>query len=205
MKTKNSALRNPGRPREFDSEQVLDAAIQQFTLQGYHGSSIASLSQATGLTAGSLYKAYTDKRGLFNAALQRYVSVNNQRLEQQLASVDSGLAGIRLLLNHYLNRSSDEAGRIGCLVVSTANELAASDPQIATQVAGLMDRYRQRFLRYLQQGIKDGSINPTLDADNTASLLLAMSQGIRVLGKSELTAQRARQIEQSVMDLLLPY
>lgn len=204
MKTKNALSRSPGRPREFDSEQVLDAAIRQFTLQGYHGSSIATLSQATGLTAGSLYKAYTDKRGLFCAALQHYISVNNQRLDQQLTTVDSGLAAIRLLLAHYVNRSSGEAGRIGCLVVSTANELAATDPQIAAQVAGLMDRYRQRFLRYLQQGINDGSINPTLNADNTASLLLAMSQGIRVLGKSELTAQRAAQIEQSVRDLLQP-
>ncbi|WP_029685427.1 TetR/AcrR family transcriptional regulator [Tatumella saanichensis] len=204
MKTKNSALRNPGRPREFDSEKVLDAAIQQFTLQGYHGSSISSLSQATSLTAGSLYKAYTDKRGLFNAALQRYVSVNNQRLEQQLASVDSGLAGIRLLLNHYLNRSSGESGRIGCLVVSTANELAATDPQIATVVAELMERYRQRFLRCLQQGIRDGSINASLDAERSASLLLAMTQGIRVLGKSGLSPQVAAQIEQSAIELLKP-
>lgn len=204
MKTSSATQRAVGRPREFDYDQVLDAAIRQFTLTGYHGSSISLLSQATGLTAGSLYKAFNDKRSLFLAALTRYVDINNQRLENALAAAGDGMQHIRILLDHYLANSSGETGRLGCLVVTSASELASGDPEIAAQIARLMKRYQQRFLRYLQQGIADGSVRADLDPQATASLLVAVSQGLRVLGKSGFSLQQADDIRQSILKLTLP-
>ncbi|KGD72953.1 hypothetical protein HA49_12125 [Tatumella morbirosei] len=204
MKTPSDTQRAVGRPREFDYDQVMDAAIRQFTLNGYHGSSISLLSQATGLTAGSLYKAFNDKRDLFLAALTRYVDINNQRLESSLSAAGDGMQHIRILLDHYLANSNGETGRLGCLVVTSASELASGDPEIAAQIARLMKRYHQRFVRYLQQGIEDGSVRADLDPQATASLLLAVSQGLRVLGKSGFSLQQADDIRQSILKLTLP-
>jgi AcrR family transcriptional regulator len=61
----------PGRPREFDSDAALDKAIARFSEHGYHGTSISDLHACLGLTSGSIYKAWGDKRGLFLAALDR--------------------------------------------------------------------------------------------------------------------------------------
>ncbi len=204
MKTSPDTQRAVGRPREFDYDQVLDAAIRQFTLTGYHGTSISLLSQATGLTAGSIYKAFSDKRGLFLAAFHRYISVNNQRLEASLAGAGNGMQHIRILLDHYLANSSGETGRLGCMVVSTVSELASNDPEIAETIARLMQRYRQRFVRYLQQGISDGSVNADIDPQSTASLLVTLSQGLRVLGKSGLSLQQADDIRQCILALTEP-
>ena len=61
------------RPREFDESEVLDAAIAAFWRGGYAATSISDLQAATGLSRGSLYKAFGYKHGLFLAALDRYL------------------------------------------------------------------------------------------------------------------------------------
>src|SRR5271168_2905013 len=61
------------RPREFDEEVVLDAAVHCFWARGFESTSVKDLMERTGLTAASLYNAYGDKRAIFRAALDRYI------------------------------------------------------------------------------------------------------------------------------------
>ena len=62
-----------GRPRSFDEDTILEAAAGVFVRGGYEGTSIDDLVKALGLHRGSLYQAFGSKRGLFLAALRRYV------------------------------------------------------------------------------------------------------------------------------------
>jgi AcrR family transcriptional regulator len=66
------AKRPMGRPRAFDVNRALDCAISVFRERGYDGTSVDALQAATGLTAGSIYKAFGSKRDLFAAAYERY-------------------------------------------------------------------------------------------------------------------------------------
>src|ERR1700733_16129953 len=69
-----------GRPREFDMDVALDQAIRVFCEQGYSATSIGDLIDAMGLASGSIYKAFRDKRAVFLAAFDRYVSLRNAQL-----------------------------------------------------------------------------------------------------------------------------
>lgn len=62
-----------GRPRSFDVDTVLEAAAGVFVRGGYEGTSIDDLVSTLGVHRGSLYQAFGSKRGLFVAALRRYV------------------------------------------------------------------------------------------------------------------------------------
>ena len=62
-----------GRPRQFDVDQTLDAAMRAFWARGYEATSMADLMAATGLHKGSLYQAFGDKHALFIEALKRYL------------------------------------------------------------------------------------------------------------------------------------
>jgi len=65
-----------GRPRSFDEDTILGAAAGVFVQGGYEGTSIDDLVRTLGLHRGSLYQAFGSKRGLFLAALQRYVQTD---------------------------------------------------------------------------------------------------------------------------------
>src|SRR5689334_11488531 len=129
--TPQSAVRSQaGRPREFDPGKVLDEAIAVFSRNGYSATSVSDLTAALGLSSGSIYKAFGDKRGVFMAALERYVQVRDRNLEERLATARTGREKIRTVLASYAESSHGECGRAGCLVVGSAVEFASSDPKI---------------------------------------------------------------------------
>ncbi|CAM2196200.1 TetR/AcrR family transcriptional regulator, transcriptional repressor for nem operon [Paraburkholderia kururiensis] len=179
-----AASRGPGRPREFDMDTVLDGAVRVFRERGYHATSVGDLSEATGLTAGSLYKAFGDKRGVFLAAFAHYVEARNAWLRRLLDRQPSGYEKIRAVLHFYAQSSHGSEGRRGCLVVSSATALATFDDDIAAQVEAAMRRSEDLLRQLLRQGQEDGSVAQDIDVTAMARVLLAVLQGFRLIGKS---------------------
>ena len=73
-----------GRPRAYDPDVALDAAIAAFWRAGYTATSLDTLSEATGMNRPSLYGAFGDKHALYLAALKRYA-------DQACAAMDVAL------------------------------------------------------------------------------------------------------------------
>lgn len=184
MNASTISPRSRGRPREFDIDAALDQAIAVFTEHGYYGTSINHLSAALGLTAGSIYKAFEDKRALFVAALERYIALSTEGLQLALKSAGTGYERVRTLLALYAASSYEEQGRRGCLIISSAVELSISDPDIAARVAQSLDLHEKRLTLFIRQGQEDGSIPAHVEAASTARLLLCVLQGMRVIGKT---------------------
>lgn len=178
-------VRERGRPRQFDADVALDRAMMVFREKGYHSASISDLSEAMQLTAGSIYKAFTDKRGLFLQVFARYTSLRNHDLRQRLARQSDGRACIAELLRFYLESASDMEGRRGCLVVGSAVELSLLDSELSEAVRAALLRNQQSILQLIAQGQQDGSINPQQDAQALAGVLLCLVLGMRVAGKMQ--------------------
>ncbi|MGV8918803.1 MAG: TetR/AcrR family transcriptional regulator [Pseudomonas sp.] len=184
MTNKTEISIRPGRPREFDTDAVLDKAITRFSEYGYHGTSISDLNACLGLTSGSIYKAWGDKRGLFLAALDRYMFLRGEAIATCLASQSSGRDKIEALLTHYAWLSCEAAGRTGCLVIETAVELSLSDKEVAGLIAAQQARRETQLRRLIEEGQLDGSVRRELNATAIAKLLMVLQQGMRVLGKT---------------------
>jgi AcrR family transcriptional regulator len=73
MKKKVTSAPKVGRPRSFDADQALEAAMLLFWRTGYEGTSLSELTHAMGVSAPSLYAAFGDKQQLFFAAAARYL------------------------------------------------------------------------------------------------------------------------------------
>ena len=163
---------------------ALDGAIQVFRERGYHAASIGELRAAMQLTTGSLYKAFPDKRAVFLAAFERYVTLRHARLQPLLEVERAGLAKIRALLRFYAETSHGAEGRQGCLVVGSAVELAILDPEMAARVAAASQRLEQLLRGFIRLGRSDGSIPAVIDEKAAARALLCLLQGMRVIGKT---------------------
>mgnify|MGYP000111689999 CR=1 FL=1 len=192
----------PGRPREFDSESALDRAVLRFSEYGYHGSSISDLQVALGLTAGSIYKAWGDKRGLFVAALERYIEVRTQSINGCLAVCSCARDKIQALMEQYVQLSVGKSGRSGCLVVETAVELAISDLEIAERVSVQQKSREMQLRRLIEVAQAEGSVRADIDSAAVARLMLAVQQGMRVLGKTGTSPKAMNSMVNELMRLL---
>ena len=194
--------RTRGRPREYDLDAVLDGAIAVFSDRGYHATSISDLTAQTGVTAGSFYKAFEDKRAVFLAALDRYLALRDQQLQARLATARSGRERIKVVLGLYAEWSHDAQGRRGCLVVGSAVELSSSDPEVADKVAGVLRCYEKRLGDFVQLGLDDGSIRPHVNGPVAARLLLCVMQGMRVIGKTGRSRDEMDSLVEGAMKML---
>jgi AcrR family transcriptional regulator len=110
---RQTSLRMPrGRPREFDTDAVIERAMGVFWSSGYYGTSLPDLLEATNLSRGSLYAAFGDKHGLFLRALDRYIAEALARLDAELDPGKNALAGLRACLAGYVERTSGVVGML---------------------------------------------------------------------------------------------
>ena len=125
-----------GRPREFDEQQALDAALQVFWDKGYEGSSLADLIAAMGISKSSFYDTFESKHALFLAALDRYNEDGSggevARLIEGAASVRAGIAAV---FEGVIERMAGQGNRRGCFVHNCAVEVAPHDPAAAAKVS----------------------------------------------------------------------
>lgn len=163
---------------------ALDRAIGIFSERGYHATSISELGAAMGVTAGSIYKAFRDKRDVFLAAFDRYKLQRDGLLAEISAPPGSGRERLRRVLEFYAEVSHGTSGRQGCLVVGSAAELALFDPEIADRITRSMARSEAMLVGLLRDGQADGSIAAHVDIAATTKLLLCVQQGMRLVGKT---------------------
>lgn len=77
------------RQREFDEDKVLDAAMQLFWEKGFEATSLSDLTSRMGIQRPSLYSAFGDKKGLFEAALRKYTSAHAASIRGKLQTNSS--------------------------------------------------------------------------------------------------------------------
>ncbi len=181
---------------------ALDAALLVFRERGYHAASLAELGAAMNLTVGSIYKAFSDKRAIFIAAFDRYTEVRKGELNRRLEPARSGLDKVRAMLDFYADSSHGPEGRLGCLVVGSITELSLFDAGITSRLILSLRRVKTQFRDFIQLGRSDGSVSAKIDPEASASLLLSLVQGFRVVGKTGRTRAEMMAAVDEAMRLL---
>jgi len=201
MASKDTAASGPGRPREFDIDEVVCDAMKVFQIRGYAGTSLVDLIGGTGLTRGSLYKAFKDKRTLFLAALDRYMTAGTDDLRANLAT-GSPLGAIRKVLTKIARSSARELGQRGCLAVASATELASKDKQIRQKIGRGFFRIQSLLEDAVRRGQATGEIRSRRDPEALSRFLLCTMEGMVVLGKTGRTAKEMSEIVDIALETL---
>ncbi|MDF2989671.1 MAG: TetR family transcriptional regulator [Microbacterium sp.] len=178
-------MASPGRPRSFDVDTALDAAVDVFWRHGYEGAGLTELTEAMGIGRPSLYKAFGDKGQLFQRALARYVDRNMGYVEDALAQPTAYAVAEALLTGNAL-AVTDSKTPPGCLSVQAmvtdegdAFELLRQNRTVIEQ--RLADRFRQ--------ALTDGDLGADEDPDELASYLITLTTGFAIRAADGATQQ----------------
>ena len=172
-----------GRPRDFDEDQALNAAMRAFWDNGYHATSIADLVEATGVHRNSLYATFHDKKALFLSALDVYISGALSRFEDLLAPPRPALAATRDALLHYARIIASASGPRGCFVTNTTIELLPQELDVAERIRRGFSGMISLLEATVKRGQQDGEIIAAADPHTIAVYLYTFGQGLRVMGR----------------------
>ena len=160
------------RPREFDTESVLDSVVELFWDQGYEATSVTDIEGATGLSRSSLYQAFGNKRGLYQAALERYRERQVVPALAAMAAPGAGVADLRTYLGILgdMFRGDPRLAMRGCFLVNSVTELGGIDQQV--REAGLA--YRKAVADAMANALRGGP-RSDLQRDRAAERASTMS------------------------------
>lgn len=120
-----NSTKKSGRPRSFDEDDALWAAVNVFWTKGYDGASMKDLTEAMGINSPSLYATFGDKHALYLKAIDRYVS--NDACAPLVAFEEE--PDIVLAVRAFMEASIDyatshESGARGCFLSSCVSTTA---------------------------------------------------------------------------------
>lgn len=172
------------RPREFDTTEALDKAMQVFWSKGYEATSLSDLVDAMKLSKSSFYDTFGSKHEVFLAAIEHY----KKTVASQIAAV-AGLDSparklIAGLFERAVSRMTDKQGRRGCFLNNCAVEVALHDPAAAKLIGGGFGIMEDTFFALIQRGQREGDIAADKDARALARYLTSSLNGLMVFGKA---------------------
>ncbi len=186
-----------GRPREFDTEQALAAALSVFWRKGYEGASLTDLTEAMGITRPSLYAAFGNKEALFTQALDLYESEKLAYVGVALAAPTAKGVAERLLRGAI--ETVTGSGCRGCMGVIASINCHAADSPIREAVLERLESSRVAMLARMQRGIDEGDFTIPVEAEAMTRYLVALIQGISVQASSGADSLQLQQVADAAL------
>ena len=190
------------RPAEFDRDRVLGQATQTFWDYGYCATSISRLVEATKLKPGSLYAAFESKEGLFLAALDHYATQTKARLRAALDAVENPVDGIENFFAQLVRAQAEVQPGRGCLLVNTVLELGRHNETVTAKAKGHLDEIEAMLCEALTHAQARDYLAADKSPKALAAFLITTIWGLRVLGGTGASVERADQVVVQALSLL---
>jgi AcrR family transcriptional regulator len=173
------AVATRGRPREFDVDLALAAALRVFWSKGYEGASLSDLTEAMGITRPSLYAAFGNKEALFRQALDLYEREKLAYIGQALDAPTAKGVAQRLLQGAIETCATDSEPR-GCLRVIASTACGSEAECIREEVVERGQKVRALLVARMARAVQEGDFNSPIDPEAITNYLTAVLQGMAV-------------------------
>jgi len=176
--------RNPERTRAL----LLQAAFEEMYRSGFRSADLDAILAAAGVTKGALYYHFDDKEALGYAVLDEVMTTDlHQKWVQPLRNAKDPIdALVRIVQSESLKR---EDVRRGCPLLNLSQEMSGLDEGFRRRTARLFRDWHDAVAGALREGQKRGLVRNDIDANETATFLIATYEGYVVLTKNSQDAR----------------
>jgi AcrR family transcriptional regulator len=187
-----------GRPREFDRDAALEAAMLLFWRKGFAATSMNDLCDAMGVRSPSLYAAFGSKEELYLETIEHYVRTEG-RVWDKLAEGVTVRAGIEKLLmagSEILPKSRPTPAGCMAMLAAVGDEWPAAVVRVIKKIRlEVLDRLRAR----LQTAVAEGELPASADIDGLSRFYLSVFQGMAIQARDGASKAELRGVVEAAM------
>ena len=189
--------RDPERTRVL----LLQAASEEIHRSGYRGADLDAILAAAGVTKGALYHHFENKEALGHAVVDEVIgnSVDRKWVQPLRNAKDPIDALVRIVLSESLKK---EDVRRGCPLLNLSQEMSGLDEGFRKRTAKLFREWHDAIAKALSEGQKRMVVRSDIDADETATFLIAAYEGYVVLAKNLQDARMMQSGQRRVIRLV---
>jgi TetR/AcrR family transcriptional regulator, transcriptional repressor for nem operon len=168
---------------ESTRQAILEHAAPLFNQRGFEGCSITDIMAATGLQKGGIYRHFSSKEELAEAAFRHSLKLTLRRRRGDLTQARTPLDKLRLLVEHFVHTPTAVAG--GCPLLNTAVDTDDGNPALRTLVRRAFRAWRRRISSLAQQAIDAHELRPDTDVLWLANTVISTLEGAVMLSRLE--------------------
>ena len=170
-----------GRPRQFNREQALGAAMELFWRQGYEPTSLDQLKAAMGgLSSASFYGAFGSKEALYREALAVYLDTHGRAVAPLYDEALPPREALEQALRASGRLQTDAALPTGCMVVLSAANGSPGSAPLQALVAEERRRNRNAIGSCVHRAVASGALRTETNVTGLAALFEALLVGMSI-------------------------
>ena len=193
---------NIGRPRNFDSEQALDAAMQVFWSKGYEATSLQDLIETMKISKSSFYQTFKSKHQLFQNCLHYYQDSFISDLSDSFQQAKTGRSFIENIFKAMPNKAKSSCDRRGCLILNCISEFSQRDPVIAKVTSKGIKQITNILLSAVKRAQHEKDITSNIKPLPLARYLLSSMNGLTTMIKAGASPTEVKEVTQVVLSAL---
>lgn len=162
--------------------EIVEQALQLFSVKGYHHTSVNDLLAATGLTKGGLYGHFGSKEEIWAAAYERAVEIWRGIVFRDTKEIADPLLRIQRVIEQDLR--DYVGGRVfagGCLFLNLLVELSGQSPAMAAQILRGFDGFAGLLARWIEEAQRKRQLVPEVDPREIADFIVVALNGAAAL------------------------
>ena len=135
---------------KFNREAALENSTAVFWQQGFHGTSMTDILDATKLKPGSIYLAFGNKEGLYKECLDHYFEGSLERFRNKIEIAPSAGHGICSILESMMQEAFND-GYCSCFLIKSQLEINEKSPELSTHISQHLESTEQQYQHYLER------------------------------------------------------
>ena len=204
MKSSEETKKRPqGRPRSFDRDEVLDAAVLVFWDKGYDGASIEDLTLAMGINRPSLYSTFGNKKQLFTQAIDRYAATHGSRAFSAFRLEPDNRLAVERFFQASIECATEVGKPRGCLINTVATEAAENDVDLRHKLSEMFSRTDIAIARHLKTN-HDSEISNIQEPETLARMAHSVTHSIMTRARAGASRSELSAIADSFVKVLFP-
>ena len=161
---------------ENKKERVINAAINEFADRGFHKARITAITDRAEIAKGSFYQYFHDKKDLFKYIIDRTVNKKLEYINQDMMANKEKYSFFPLLREIY--NSGIKFARENPRLVSIGN-IFINNKNLQREIWGEQkDKSLDFYKPLLEEGIKNGELDPDIDTDLISRLLTGLNYSL---------------------------
>lgn len=163
------------------SEFILDKVAPIFNKQGYIGTSLSDITNATGLTKGAIYCNFSNKEDLALKAFHLNISIAILPLFKLIATKEGSINKLHTITNYQRSYYNLVKDRGGCPMLRVGVDTKFVNPLLFEAAEKLSQKFINGLIDILKKGIEFNEIKSDIDVNKYAQIILSLIEGSSLL------------------------
>jgi TetR/AcrR family transcriptional repressor of nem operon len=162
---------------------IIEKTAPIFNIKGYAGTSISDITEATGLTKGSVYGNFVNKNEIAVAVFEYNAATLNKSVADSLAGLESAMDRLIGCIEYYRTNWRDLSEKGGCAILNAAVEADDNLPFLKKSVQDTVHSWAARLAKTIESGKKSGEFRQDVQSLEHAYNFIALIEGGIMISK----------------------